>query len=52
MVRWSLCLLVVAGCTTVSPYRPVGDPAIDEPFAAAFKALEPLEDMEEATCAA
>ena len=26
-------------------------PAIDEPFAAAFKALEPLEDMEEATCA-
>lgn len=51
MVRWSLCLLVVAGCTTVSPYRPVGDPAIDEPFAAAFKALEPLEDMEEATCA-
>ena len=51
MVRLAVCLLLVASCSTVSPYRSVGDPAIDEPFAQAFKALEPLEKMEEATCA-
>jgi outer membrane protein OmpA-like peptidoglycan-associated protein len=51
MVRLSLCLLTLAGCSTVSPYRSVGDPSIDEPYAKAFEALKPLEDMEEATCA-
>ena len=51
MVRLSLCLLTLAGCSTVSPYRSVGDPSIDEPYAKAFEALKPLEEMEEATCA-
>ena len=51
MVRSALCLLLCASCSTVSPYRSVGDPVVDEPFAQAFKALEPLEAMEEATCA-
>ena len=51
MVRSALCLLVFASCSTVSPYRSVGDPSVDEPFAQAFNALEPLEAMEEATCA-
>ena len=51
MVRLAVCLLVLASCSTVSPYRSVGDPTIDEPFAQAFEALEPLEKMEEATCA-
>ncbi len=51
MVKPRLLLLLAAGCSTVSPYRSVGDPSVDEPVNKAFSVMEPLEAMEEATCA-
>lgn len=52
MVSRALALLpLIAACTTVSPYRSVGDPAIDDPVENAFTAMQPVEAMEEASCA-
>ncbi len=51
MVRLTSALLLLAACSTLSPYRSAGDPRIDEPVEKAFAALAPLEAMEEATCA-
>jgi OmpA-OmpF porin, OOP family len=45
-----LCVAAVSACSTLSPYRPIGDPSIDAPVDEVLAALAPLERMEEALC--
>jgi outer membrane protein OmpA-like peptidoglycan-associated protein len=48
--RLLLCAVACGACSTLSPYRPIGDPSIDTPVDETLAALAPLERMEEALC--